>query len=211
LRRAATEARYLLDRGYPKDSALRFVSDHHCLPQEQRYVLIRVLVAAELARSRMAKIVPLEALRGDVVFVDGYNVLITAESLLVGSPVYLCDDGILRDTRGIFKRYTASHLTAKALSSILDLLVLAAPARSEILLDQQMSRSGELAGQIRGMMAERRLPGAARTAKDVRPVGLKTAEAIVASGDGDVIDAASAVVDLPAEMAKMLGLKLLQL
>jgi len=210
LRRAAAEARYLLDRGYPKDSALRFVSDHHCLPQEQRYVLIRVLVAAELARSRMAKIVPLEALRGDVVFVDGYNVLITAESLLVGSPVYLCDDGILRDTRGIFKRYTASHLTAKALSSILDLLVLAAPARSEILLDQQMSRSGELAGLIRGMMAERRLPGAARTAKDVDH-RLKTAEAIVASGDGDVIDAASAVVDLPAEMAKMLGLKLLQL
>lgn len=210
MRRAAKEARYLLNRGYPKDSALRFVSDHHRLPQEQRYVLIRVLVASELARSRMAKIVPLRALRGNVVFVDGYNVLITAESLLEGSPVYLCDDGFLRDTRGIFKRYTASHFTAGALSSILDLLVLAAPARSEILLDQQMSRSGELAGQIRGMMAERCLPGDARTAKDVDR-RLKTEAAIVASGDGNVIDASSAVVDLPAEMARMQGLKVLQL
>ena len=210
MRRAATEARYLLDRGYPKGSALRFVSDHHRLPQEQRYVLVRVLVAAGLARSRMSKIVPLKALRGNALFVDGYNVLITAESLLEGSPVYLCDDGFLRDTRGIFKRYTVSHLTAQALSSILDLLVLAAPARLEILLDQQISRSGELAGQIRGMMAERCLPGAARTAKDVDH-RLKTAAAIVASGDGDVIDAASAVVDLPAEMARMRGLKLLQL
>ena len=58
------------------------------------------IVESKLACSRKAKALPLEALRERVVFVDGYNVLITVESLLAGYPIYQCDDGFLRDTRG---------------------------------------------------------------------------------------------------------------
>jgi hypothetical protein len=205
LRRAAKEARYLVNRGYPKDSAIRFVSDHHLLPEEHRFVLKRMIVAAERARSRRAKAQSLETLSANEVFVDGYNVLITAESLLADYPVYLCDDGFLRDTRGIFRSYKISRLTSPALSLILDLLAQAKPSRVEVLLDQQMSRSGELAELVRGMMAERGLPGTARTARDVDHQ-LKVAKAGVATSDGNVIDAAKRIYDLPAEIAKRLGI-----
>ncbi|MDM7912097.1 MAG: DUF434 domain-containing protein, partial [Methanotrichaceae archaeon] len=47
LRQAAVDVRYLLDRGYPRESAVRFVSDHYRLPQEQRFVLMRVVVPTE--------------------------------------------------------------------------------------------------------------------------------------------------------------------
>ena len=98
--RAAEEARYLLDRGYPKDSAVRFVSDHHSLPEERRYVLARAVLSSRSAGERKAKAVPVQTLRGRDVIIDGYNVIITVESLLAGYPVYLCDDGFLRDVRG---------------------------------------------------------------------------------------------------------------
>jgi hypothetical protein len=41
---------------------------------------------------------------------DGHNTLITTESLLAGYPVYLYDDGFLRDSQGFFKSYKASRI-----------------------------------------------------------------------------------------------------
>jgi len=196
--------RYLVNRGYPKAPSVRFVSDHYRLLKEQRFVLIRVIVAAETANLRKAKAVPLEALRGQELFVDGYNVLITVESLLKGCAVYLGDDGFLRDTQGIFRSYRATQATAPALSQILDLLADATPARVEVLLDQQISRSGELAEQIREMMAERSLFGGACTVKDVDH-RLKKAK-VVATSDGNVIDAVSCALDIAAEIARRRGI-----
>lgn len=197
--------RYLLDQGYPKESAVRFVSDHYRLPQEGRFALIRVTLPAELARKRKAKTIPLEALQGKVLFVDGYNVLIAVESLLRGLPVYEGDDGFIRDTQGIFRSYKASEITVPALSLILDLLASAAPFRAEILLDQQISMSGKLAALIREMMAERNLPGTARTEKFV-DYQLKTAEGAVATADGNVIDSAMCAIDIPGRIAEMRGI-----
>jgi hypothetical protein len=205
LKRAAEDARYLVDRGYPKDSAIRFVSDHYCLPKEQRVVLIRSIVEFGVACTRKAKALPLEALRERIVFVDGYNVLISVESMLAGYPIYQCDDGFLRDTRGIYGSYKCSQFTAYAIYEILDLLTLAIPYRVEVLIDRQMSRSGELAEQVRCIMAKWGLPGDARTAQNVDQ-SLKEAMAIIATSDGNVIDAVSYVVDLPAEMARRRGI-----
>jgi hypothetical protein len=86
LKAAARDARYLVDHGYPKESAIRFVSDHHRLPEEQRFVLTRVVVASDTAKARRDKIQPLKALHGRALFIDGYNVLISVESLLGGNP-----------------------------------------------------------------------------------------------------------------------------
>ena len=205
MRLAAEEARYLVNRGYPKDSAIRFVSDHHRLPEEHRFVLTRIIVGAAIAYSRREKAQSLGALRANEVFVDGYNVFITTESLLAGCPVYLCDDGFLRDTRGIFGNYKISRFTAPALSQILDLLVQAEPAYVEVLLDQQMSRSGELSELVRGMMAERGLPGTASTARNVDHL-LKVSRAVVATSDGNVIDSSKKIYDLPMEIAKRQGI-----
>jgi hypothetical protein len=149
----------------------------------------------------MAKALRLHALHGRVVFVDGYNTTITTHSLLAGYPVYLCDDGFLRDTRAFFRCNRASQVAAGAFSEILDLLAYARPSRVEVLLDQQISRSGELAREVRSMMAARSLPGAARCARDVDHQ-LKVCGSIIASSDGNVIDAASSVIDLPGEIAR---------
>ncbi|HON36275.1 MAG TPA: DUF434 domain-containing protein [Methanothrix sp.] len=204
--KALEEARYLLDRGYPKDSAVGFVSNHHRLAEKERFILMRVVVRSDLAWARRSKLLDLEDLRGQSISIDGYNVIITTESVIGGYPVYLCDDGLLRDSRGIFRGFKASPLTAIALNWILDLLASAGPARTEVLLDQQMSRSGELAEMVRGMMAERQLCGVARTARNVDHL-LKTAKRIILTSDGNVIDSVDYIMDLPAEIGRRSGMK----
>ncbi len=196
--------RYLVDRGYPKESAAKFVADHFRLLEWQRFVLIRVVVASAQARMRRTKLVLPEALRGKNVFVDGYNVLIAVESIFEGCPVYLCDDGFLRDIRGIFRSYRRSEVTGLALSEIIDLLASVNPAKVEFLLDKQISMSGNLAAEIRETMAMKGVPGTARTANDVDHQ-LKVANGVVATGDGNVIDAAFLVVDIPGEIARKKG------
>lgn len=94
-----------MDRGYPKDSAVRFISNHHRLADEERFILMRVIVKSDVARIRRSRMQKLEDLKDQVIFIDGYNVLITTESVLGGHPVYSCDDGFLRDSRGIFRSY----------------------------------------------------------------------------------------------------------
>ncbi|MDD2837052.1 MAG: DUF5616 domain-containing protein [Methanothrix sp.] len=154
----------------------------------------------------MAKALRLHALRGSVVFVDGYNTSITTHSLLAGYPVYLCDDGFLRDTRAFFRCNKELQVAAGAFSEILDLLALARPSRVEVLLDQQISRSGELGREVRSMMAKRALSGAVRCARDVDHQ-LKVCDSIIATSDGNVIDFASSVIDLPGEIARGLCIR----
>jgi hypothetical protein len=173
-------------------------------------VLIRVVVASALAKARRVKLVDIKALHGKEVFVDGYNVLITVESMLEGCPVYLCDDGLLRDIRGIFRSYKPSGVTDPALLEIINFLASACPSRVEILLDQQISMSGCLASRIRGMMTKRDVPGTVRTAKDVDHQ-LKIMNGVIATSDGNVIDAAHFVVDIPGEIARRMGISPLAL
>jgi hypothetical protein len=182
------------------------VCDHRRLPQEDRFVISRVAVPSDLAAARKNKRVSSGELTGRIVAVDGYNVLITIESLLAGSPVYLCDDGFLRDTRGIFRRYRSSIVTNEALSEILSILKESGVGRAEFLLDQQISRSGELAAQIRERMAELEVLGSAKTVRDVDR-RLKMATSPVATGDGPIIDASAEAVDIPGEVANRKGIK----
>lgn len=210
LREAAVDVRYLADRGYPKASAIRFVSDHYRLPEDERFVLARVVVTCKIAEDRRKKALSLEEIKGRVLWVDGYNVVITTESLLKGLPVYQCDDGVLRDAQGIFKSYRASWVTILAQIKILEVLAEASPARTEFIFDQQISMSGNLTSEIREEMRTRSLEGTARTARDVDRL-LKDTSAVVATGDGNIIDAAAAVLDLPLEIARREGISTIRL
>jgi hypothetical protein len=165
-----------------------------------------VAVPSSIAASRKGKRITVSELRGGTIAIDGYNVLITVESLIIGAPVYRCDDGFLRDTRGIFRRYRSSNRTTLALREILSILKENGVGLAEVLLDQQISKSGELAAKIREMMADLEVPGCAKTAKDVDR-RLKLASSPVATGDGAIIDAASKAVDIPSEVANRRQIK----
>ncbi|MEM2907605.1 MAG: DUF434 domain-containing protein [Candidatus Hadarchaeales archaeon] len=200
LKRAIKDLRYLLNRGYPRESAVSFVSNHYRLPLSQRHLLTRCVFSDAEAAANRAKAVDMASVRGKSLGVDGYNVLITVESILTGKPIVMCDDGYVRDLRAIFGKYRKSPATSKALKTVLMTVSEARPSEVYILFDGQVSRSGELAAEVRGLLERTGLEGSAKAVKGV-DFQLRGFD-VAASSDRAVIERARSIWDIPGEILK---------
>jgi hypothetical protein len=191
--KAAADVRYLLDRGYPQKGAVGFVCAHYRLDEESRYLLSRTVLSHEVSEKRRAKFLPCDKIEGMSIVIDGYNIIIGLESIL-DKKAYLCDDGVMRDIKGISRNYKVSENTETAIGLILQFLKENNPSYVCFLLDSQISKSGLLAGTLRGKINDFGLRGDARTSKHV-DYDLKSSKYIVASSDGVIIDEAENVVN----------------
>lgn len=190
---AADDIRYLLDRGYPQKSAVGFVCAHYRLDVKARYLLSRTVLSHEVCEKRKAKFLPCGRIEGSSIVIDGYNIIIGMESILEKN-AYLCDDGVIRDIKGAFRKFKVSSKTEEAVGLILEFLKKMKPENIVFLLDAQISKSGMLARMLREKLGEVGLKGDARTSRHVDH-DLKNCRDIVASGDGVIIDDAEKVVN----------------
>jgi hypothetical protein len=203
------DLRYLLDWGYPRDSAVNFVANHYRLKLDERHLLARCVFSTVEISSHQAKAVSSTKVRGKRLGIDGYNVLITVESILTGKQVVKCDDGFIRDLRAIFGKYHKSSATPRALAEILKTISRWKPMEVVIMFDSQMSRSGELAAEVRRMLKQVEIIGDAQA---VAEVDFKVrAFDVVASGDRAIIERVKAVWDLPGELLKNRKIKIIDL
>lgn len=203
------DLRYLLDQGYPRDSAVEFVANHYRLSLKQRHLLARCVFSRDEIARHKEKLIVMSGVRGRRLGIDGYNVLITVESILTKKQVVRCDDGFIRDLRAIFGKYRMSRWTRRALVDLLQVVRGAGPRETVIFFDQQVSRSGELAAMAREEFARVGLKGDARTtvATDAKVRGFDVA----ASSDRAIIERARAIWDIPAVVARRKSVKLIDL
>ena len=201
---AAEDIRHLLSRGYPRTGVIRFVSDHYRLENRDRHVLMRVVVEPGVAALRVRKRISCASIKDKKVMVDGYNVIIATESVISGEPVFLCDDGFIRDIRGVFRNY--KNPVEGVCRQVLETLSKCEPDSVTFLFDAQISKSGMLARYIRGLLLGYSISGGARTSKHV-DFDLKHCGMIVATGDGNIIDEVRFAVDIPGCILKKLGKK----
>ena len=203
----ARDVRYLLERGYPKTSAIRFVGDHYRLEKNERNVLTRVIIPPSTAIARNKKRLTCKEVTGRKILVDGYNVLIAIESMLECHTLWLCDDGFVRDTRGVFRSHNNTNITIEAVKQMCSTLSKCSVPYVKVLLDSQMSQSGELAAIIRQEMVLSSLQGEVSTSAhadfDLKNAG---SEYVIATADGVIIDAVEKVVDLPAAIIEEKGI-----
>jgi hypothetical protein len=200
---AIRDLRYLLNRGYPRETAVRVVSNHYCLSSEERHLLSRCVFSREEGEEHKRKLVRLEGVRGRTLGVDGYNVLITCESLLGGYPVIRCDDGLLRDLRAVRGKYRRGERTERALEEIALLLAEARAGEVRFLFDSPASGSGELARRTAEILEERGVRAVCRAVRGVdREVG--SCE-VSASSDRVIVERARRVWDLPSELLEKRG------
>ncbi len=190
---AASDIRYLLDRGYPQKGAVTFVCNHYRLDEESRHLLSRGVLSRAVSGKRRTKFLPCDKIKENKIIIDGYNIIIGMESILE-KKAFICDDGVVRDIKGVFRNFRTSENTGKAIGYILQFLNEKSPSHICFLLDSQVSKSGLLAGTLREKMAGFGLNGDAMTSKHV-DYDLKRSDDIVASGDGVIIDAAAKVVN----------------
>ncbi len=190
---AAFDIRYLLDRGYPKENAVRFVCAHYRLDESQKHLLGRSVLAKAVSEKRRKKFLPCDKIKGKSIVIDGFNILIGMESILE-KRAFICDDGVIRDIKGAFRNYKVSENTKTAIDLILQFLKENNNSFVCILLDSQISKSGLLARELREKLNEYGLKGDALTSKHV-DYDLKKSTYIVASSDGVIIDEAVRVVN----------------
>jgi hypothetical protein len=190
---AAIDIRYLLDRGYPKESAVRFVCAHYRLVESQKHLLARSVLAKTVSEKRRKKFLLCDKIKEESIVIDGYNILIGMESILE-KKAFICDDGVIRDIKGAFRNYKISENTKTAIDLILQFLKENNTLYVCILLDSQISKSGMLAMKLREKLNEYGLKGDAQISKHV-DYELKKSTYIVASSDGVIIDTAQRVVN----------------
>jgi hypothetical protein len=141
LKEAYVDYKYLLNRGYNRKPALDLVTGRYSLSFKERLLLYRCTHSDEEIKEIKEKTI----LEKNVV-IDGYNVAITILNALDNDEAFICDDGFVRDL-GLGSK--------KGDDRIEDILILFAEfcyslgLSFTIILDSQISHSGELASNLR--------------------------------------------------------------
>lgn len=208
LQEAAYDLRFLLNRGYRKKGALQFVANKYVLDKHERNYLARSVFSHAKSKSRKEKIVDISKIKDQFLLVDGYNVLITVESIYREdyNSIILCDDMILRDLNAVFGKYKFSEITEKALDTIMSLLVKHNPSYVNFFFDSPVSFSGKLANLTEKFIDDYKLQGSANLSNNVDYEIIKLSKmekGIVATSDSIIIDKVDRVVDIPNYILKI--------
>lgn len=198
LRSAVADLSWLLTRGYAETSSLKLVGDRHRLTTRQRKAVRHCACPDEAAEARRARRLPMSALAGAPLHVDGFNALIVGESVLAGGVVLVGRDEAHRDLASVHGAWRRVSHTIE----VIDALGAATAHASEVVwwLDRPVSNSGRLASLLR----ERAEAGGWRWRCEVvwDPDGaLMASPHVVASADARILDADVRWVDLPGALA----------
>lgn len=207
VREAAYDFRFLLNRNYRRKNALEFVSNKYLLSKRERNFLARAIFSEFESKERYDKLVDIDRIEGEYLVIDGYNVLITVESILSEDfdHVVLCDDNVVRDLNAVFGKYKFSKVTEMALTQIFILISKYKPFNIVFFLDSPVSFSGKLAELIKDIITDIGLKGVIKLSNNV-DMEIKELidenDGIVATSDSAIIDKADKFVDIPSYFLK---------
>ena len=154
MRTASRQIRYLINEGYDLKLASTFVGNHFLLSERQRLAIIRSLATEEQLVIRKEKEVPLSALSGQEVWIDGFNTIITLEVMLSDSILFTGMDGTIRDLAALRGSYRIIPETTEAIRMLLGILDESGIRKANILLDEPVSNSGRLKARIADIAEE---------------------------------------------------------
>ena len=195
--KALSDFRFLKNKKYPDRAALKLVGDRYRLTAAARNCLFRGVVSKKVSACRIAKLLKPEQLCSRPLGIDWFNVLITLESYLKGHPVFIADDGVLRDSSGVHGSYRPSGLTPRATTEILKTIICLLPESISIYVDSPISFSGETALSLRQELE--RLTTVPFTVAVIPSADflLKSFRGVVATSDSILIDQNESIFDLP--------------
>jgi len=198
---AYEDLKYLLNRGYRKKYALEFVANHYRLTKDERYLLARCVFSDEWVTEVKRKLLRPEELRGRVLGIDGFNVLITLESLLEGRAI-LCEDGLVRDLKYQGK-YKLNERTEWLLGDLARALRGLDVEKVVFFYDSAVPRSGEVKRLTEKVLLWESVNSEVRLVKSP-DFELKAFET-VATADIGIISKVPHVFDLAAYVGRLAG------
>lgn len=158
LRSAVSDLSWLLGRGYAPAASLKLAGDRYRLRERQRLAVARASCSDKSLAARAASEIALDAIAGERLLVDGFNLIITLEAALSGGVLIECRDGCIRDLSSVHGSYRSVEETDRAIELIGQQIASRRPASCRWLLDKPVSNSGSLAARIRERAARNEWP-----------------------------------------------------
>jgi hypothetical protein len=177
---------FLINRDYPLKETLKLVGDKYRLSGVQRTILFRGITTADkimLRRSKMSTI-----LKDRELHVDGYNVLFTIMNYMLGKPVFICNDGIVRDAGSNFGKIENQTLFNKAVEVLFDFLENSNPSSVIFYCDGPIPDSSNHKKMILGCLGQAGLEGNVNLVKSVDQKLKQLNRGIIATSDSEIID-----------------------
>ena len=148
LKIAQEEIQWLLDRGYKLKQIIEFTGNHYLLSARARTALQRTTSSTADYKKRSFTMLPFECAKDGCLNIDGFNIIITLEVAMSGSPVLLGKDGVFRDLAGLRGTYRIIDKTDTALALIEKTLQELHVPMVKFYLDSPVSNSGRLKTKI---------------------------------------------------------------
>ena len=204
LRAATRDLSWLLGQRYAIKSALKLVGDRYQLTERQRAAVLRCSCSEAQASARAARQLRRGQLQGEVLCVDGFNLLTTLEVALSGGVLLIGRDGVMRDIAGVHGSYRKVSETGAAVELLAQLTQQEGVRACEIYLDQPVSNSGRLRAFILDLAKAQTLPFEVHVVPNPDSVLMRSSH-VVASADAQILDAPVRWVNLARECVAALG------
>lgn len=145
---------YLLSKGYAEPSTIELVGNRYKLNKRQRMALKRVCCSNQAIEKRNNSLIDVDNLKGKIVEIDGFNLLILLESAMSGAFVFKSRDGTYRDISSVHGSYKRVVKTEEAILLIGDVLKSMNVGSVKWYFDRPVSNSGRLKSRIREIAIE---------------------------------------------------------
>jgi hypothetical protein len=187
LRQATSDLCWLLDHGYGIASATELVGNRHHLTRRQRIAIAHCACSREARDRRRAHCVAPPQLRGQELWLDGFNVLTAVETALGGGVILIGRDGCCRDVAGVYSHYHKVEETVPALRAIGRFASQWAVTKCHWWLDSPVDNCGRLKEIIREVATQADWPWEVELVTNPDRI-LSAADRIVSSSDHAILD-----------------------
>jgi hypothetical protein len=157
LKAAVDDLSYLMGKGYAQRSATALVGNRYRLNLRQQKAVMGMSASDLQVESRQKNSLPVSAISGKELVVDGFNVLILLESFLSNAYIFKGRDGFFRDLSGVHGSYKKVQQTDGAIGIMAGFHLSANVLSMHWFFDKPVSNSGKLKQLVESIALEKGL------------------------------------------------------
>ncbi|MCX8524238.1 DUF434 domain-containing protein [Chryseobacterium formosus] len=144
LKLAVRDMQYLLSRNYAEKASSELVGNHYRLKIRQIQALRGASASENQIQNRKSKELRISDLKGNTIYLDGFNVLILLESLLSEAYIFEGTDGCFRDLSGVYGTYKRVNQTQKSIELVATFFKKSKAENLIWIFDKPISNSGRI-------------------------------------------------------------------
>lgn len=186
-RMALEDYLYLTKKGYAPKGFLELVGNRYELSNTERTILYRGIARSTDIQFRKTKLTENPGGK-PIFFIDGLNVITTMSSYLLGLPVFIAMDGLLRDASRKRGKLEENARMIEAVGLIQKYLLTLNPARIIYFLDKTGTATEQAKKAIQQNSAKFRQPVQIEIPDQVDKKLIEIEHGIICSSDSGIID-----------------------